>query len=89
LRRYGSVPLPGPWFPLPRVRRTRKCGRCGLLYPVKARQCPHCGGLTDAEVEQLKRRTRDEQASDANLGLLFLYVAVLLAGAMVLLVLFA
>lgn len=80
--------MPGPLFLPPRLRRTRKCGRCGLLYPVKARQCPHCSGLTDAEVEQLKRRTRDEQASDANLGLLFLYVAVLLAGALALLVLF-
>jgi hypothetical protein len=63
---------------LPRIRRTLKCARCGLRYPVKDAQCPHCAQLSDREVERLRQRIADEHRGNANLGRLFLYIAVLL-----------
>jgi hypothetical protein len=54
-----------------------------LRYPAKEDSCSHCTGLTDKEVEELKDQYQNERAGNANLGVLFLFVAALIAVAMV------
>jgi ribosomal protein L40E len=66
-----------PLLPL-RVRKSQVCDRCGLWYPKEASQCPHCHGLDDAGVEQLRERSTEEHAGNANLGNLFLWIAIAL-----------
>ena len=66
-----------------RIKFTKKCKRCGLRYPAKEDSCSHCTGLTDKEVEELKDQYQNERAGNANLGVLFLFVAALIAVAMV------
>ena len=66
-----------------RIKFTKKCKRCGLRYPAKEDSCSHCTGLTDKEVEELKDQYQNERAGNANLGVLFLFVAALIAVAVV------
>ena len=54
-----------------------------MRYPAKEDSCSHCIGLTDKEVEELKDQYQNERAGNANLGVLFLFVAALIAVAMV------
>ena len=61
-----------------RIKFTRKCHRCGLRYPKNDTVCPHCSGLTDQQVAEVKARREREHAGNANLGRLFLYIAGLL-----------
>lgn len=61
-----------------RIKFTSKCLRCGLRYPRNEAACPHCSGLTDQQVLDVKARHEHEQAGNANLGRLFLYIAGLL-----------
>ena len=60
-----------------KIKITTKCKRCGLLYPEKESVCSHCAHLTDGQVQDLKDRYEGEKAGNANLGRLFLYIAVL------------
>lgn len=60
------------------IRRTRQCPRCGLDYPVSAPACTHCSELNDQEVEALKQRYAAEGPAEKNLGMFFLYIAILL-----------
>jgi hypothetical protein len=70
-------------LPVPiKIRFTRRCQRCGLRYPKADAACPHCTGLTEREVQELKDRHEDERAGNANLGRLLLYIAGLLLVAM-------
>ena len=62
-----------------RIKFTKKCKRCGLRYAAKEGSCSHCTGLTDKEVEELKDQYQNERAGNANLGVLFLFVAALIA----------
>ena len=61
-----------------RIKRTRKCRRCGLRFPAKEPQCVHCAELSDREVEGLKVRYKRGHVGNANLGRLFLYIAALI-----------
>ena len=70
----------------PPIRLVKKCERCGLQYPRKEVQCTHCNGLTDREVEELKLKYEEEHKGNANLGKLFLYMAILIAIGMVILI---
>lgn len=49
-----------------------------MRYPKKDGICPHCNGLTDDQVTELKAKYEAEQVGDVNLGRLFLYIAALL-----------
>lgn len=60
------------------IRRTRQCPRCGLDYPVNAPACIHCSNLTDRQVEELRQRYAEEGRSEKNLGMLFIYIAILI-----------
>lgn len=60
------------------IKLTKKCGRCGLRYPNEEINCTHCTGLSDQEVEVLRKRCNDEHPANVNLGRLFLYIAVLI-----------
>lgn len=61
-----------------KVQLTRKCERCGLRYAASESACPHCSGLSDQQVLEIRARHRREQEGNANLGRLFLYIAGLL-----------
>ena len=60
------------------IRFTKKCQRCGLRYPKKEEVCPHCTGLTDQQVREIRARHQSELAGNANIGRLFFYIAGLL-----------
>jgi len=65
---------------LMKIRNYRKCERCGLMYSKKEKDCIHCSGLSDMEVESLKRRHESEGDVHTRLGRTFLLIAVLLIG---------
>lgn len=65
-----------------KIRRTRQCPRCGLDFLVSEPACPHCSGLSDAEVEKLKQQYAAEGPAEKNLGWLFIYIAALILVAM-------
>ncbi len=70
-----------PIFIPPPIRRTKKCMRCGQLYPKKAEQCIHCSHLNDQELEELKQQIEKTHQSNKQLGKLFLYLsAIVLIG---------
>ena len=63
----------------PKIVITKKCPRCQLRYPWRERQCIHCYALSDHDIEKLKLRYKKEHKGNANLGRLFIYIAILLA----------
>lgn len=75
-----------PFLPI-RLRKSQSCDRCGQWYPKNETQCPHCEDLDDAQVQQLRKRRAGEHRGNANLGNLFLWLAIL--GALVMLVIAA
>lgn len=64
-------------FVPPPITRTKKCARCELRYPVNEVQCSHCKNLTDQQVVELKLRLEKQHQGNANLGKLFIYLAIL------------
>jgi uncharacterized membrane protein YvbJ len=56
-------------------RLTKKCTRCGLHYPKEDSECPHCTGLTDKQLWDIKKRHKDEMAWNKSLGQIFIYIA--------------
>ncbi len=69
------IPLP----PAGGFGRKRQCQRCGLRRPDNDDECPHCAGLDDAEVADLRRHTTEEHEGHSRLGRTFLIVAAVLA----------
>lgn len=61
-----------------RVRRTKRCERCGLRYPADAPRCTYCGDLPDVEIEALKLRVSEAHAGNARLGRWLLIAAAVL-----------
>ncbi len=61
-----------------RRKPTRKCERCGLKYTIDHDACPHCSGLTDEQVVQLKKRFAREQVAHGRLGTGMLLAAAVL-----------
>lgn len=57
---------------------TKKCSRCGLRFTVNKEECPHCSGLSDSEVRNLKRRFTLEQLANSRLGTKMLLAAIVL-----------
>ncbi len=59
-------------------KRTKKCSRCGLRYPVTEVKCVHCGDLTtQKELDDLKRSIENSREGNASLGLVFLGVSII------------
>lgn len=56
-----------------------KCDRCGLMYPKKEAACTHCADLTDREVIALQEKYESYTEGNANLGLLLVFFAAVLA----------
>jgi len=74
-----------PLFIPPPLKLTKKCNRCGLLYPKDEEQCSHCSNLSDQEVLELKDNFKNEQAGNNNLGkLLFIAIILLMLMALIL-----
>ena len=60
-------------FLLPPIRQSRSCSRCGLRYPGKGDAgeddaCPHCSGLTESELLQLKEKIELRKESLRDVG---------------------
>ena len=53
-----------------------KCDRCGLYYPIDVYPCSFCGELTDIELVSLKRQIELEHQNNAELGRVFIYLAI-------------
>lgn len=62
----------------PPLRLSKKCQRCGLRYPFKSEQCVHCADLSESELEELKIKIKQQHKAHKNLGMLFIYIAVLI-----------
>ena len=69
----------------PPLRLSQKCQRCGLRYPFKSEQCVHCTGLSERELEDLKEKINKQHKAHKNLGMLFMYIAILIFIAMLVL----
>ncbi len=61
-----------------RQKPTKKCNRCGLRYTIDNEECPHCSGLSDGEVKNLKQRFILEQIANSRLGTKMLLAAIVL-----------
>lgn len=70
-----------------KITRTRKCPRCRLRYPLEQPGCPHCTGLSDAEVQRLRDHHKRQHAANAELGRVLLGAAALLIAGMAVLLL--
>lgn len=63
---------------------TKECERCGLHYVVEENDtCPHCGSLSDGELQELLEHKEREQKGNRSLGLIFLVVAIVLAAILI------
>lgn len=60
------------------IRASRKCERCGLRYSDQLERCPHCSGLSETELQQLKLRIATSQRRMASLGKSMLILALVL-----------
>ena len=54
---------------------TKKCDRCGLRYKITVEHCPHCHGLSEAELSNLKARIAREHKGHRRLGNMLLLAA--------------
>jgi hypothetical protein len=54
------------------------CERCGLQYPVKLFQCPHCTELDEAGLTNFKKTIKERGKAVSNIGSYFLYAAFVL-----------
>lgn len=80
--------MPAPTLLPIRLKPTQRCDRCGLRYPRKASECPHCSGLDEQALAQLRERIAEERAGTTNLGwMMGLAAAALLALVLILAVL--
>ena len=61
-----------------RQKPTKLCERCGLRYAIDEAQCTHCKDISDSELADFKERIEAQHESSANLGYLFLVVALVL-----------
>jgi hypothetical protein len=61
-----------------KIQRVHRCDRCGMQYPWRLNQCPHCSALTDEELVLFKQRRKQELNEIAGLGRVFLGLAILL-----------
>ncbi len=60
-----------------RQKPTKQCDRCGLQFTEDKDECPHCTGLSENELDELKRKIEEHHQSNSNIGKLFLYFAVI------------
>ncbi len=68
--------MPAPIFLPSLIKRTQKCERCGLLFPKKAIECPHCTDLNDRELSELKQEIQERHVANKNLGMVFMAAAI-------------
>jgi hypothetical protein len=50
-----------------------KCQRCGLHYSANETVCPHCNGLTDQQVKQIKLKRGSKGTGNAMLDRVIIY----------------
>lgn len=44
-----------------RSKKPKQCNRCSLPYDPEQTNCPHCTGLSDRQVEELKENNKNVQ----------------------------
>ena len=68
----------GPLFIPPIIRRTQKCSRCTLNYPLREKKCVHCGDLNDQQLVSLLDRVEKDREGNRQLGSYFAIAAAVL-----------
>jgi len=71
-------------FLLPPIGKSRSCDRCGLRYPARddadrEDACPHCEGLSESELLQLKEKIELRRKSLRNLAYRLYLLAAIVA----------
>lgn len=73
-----------PVFLPPKVKPSQSCERCGHWYDLGLKSCHHCLDLTDAQAQALRARLQQRKRADSSLGGLFLFIAAMVAMAVLL-----
>ena len=61
-------------------KKPKQCNRCSLPYDPEQINCPHCTGLSDRQVEELKENNKKVQYGNViYLVLVFFGLAFLIA----------
>lgn len=58
----------------------KPCKRCGLHYDQREPTCPHCGELDDAALAAMLAEKAHEREGNAAMGWIFLLIAAVLGG---------
>ena len=58
----------------------KPCSRCGLHYDHRKPACPHCGELDADGLAALLRTKADEREGNVAMGRVFLVIAAVLGG---------
>lgn len=69
----------GLGFRLAQMRRSKpvvECERCGMHYPESQQQCPYCYGLEGAALQAVQEKVRMRKRCTADMGRIFLFIAV-------------
>jgi len=53
---------------LKRAMKDRACDRCGLTISIDFFKCPHCDGLSEAEINAMLERKKLDGEQERNLG---------------------
>ncbi len=72
------------FLPPPPLRKTKRCKRCSLAYLAKKPNCPHCFGINELELADLKHRYERQRRAASNLGKWFAFIAVIIFLALIL-----
>ncbi|MDH5447102.1 MAG: hypothetical protein OEY52_16255 [Gammaproteobacteria bacterium] len=70
---------------LSRHKNQQQCPRCSLRYERTLAKCPHCGELDSQGLAELKARIELDHRANTRLGKSFIFLAVLIVIALVLL----
>ncbi|VAW51869.1 hypothetical protein MNBD_GAMMA06-2069 [hydrothermal vent metagenome] len=65
----------------------QKCTRCGLRYTIDKEYCSHCHGLSDSQLIELKEKISNDHEENHKLGKIFIVVAFIIAGIMLVVIL--
>ena len=60
-----------------------KCQRCGLHYSANETVCPHCHGLTDQQLKEIRLKRYSKGAGSVRLDRVILYVLGLIVVAVI------
>lgn len=63
---------------------TEKCKRCGLQFTFEDnKKCPHCGSLSESELNELKEKIESEHTGNRRLAAWFVVAALIILALMI------